>query len=178
MARLLVLFFILFSTSRFATEIVVWHAFDGFLEEKFSEIIEGFNAQPRHPHVKLIRKKNYQVAFEEGVEAHQRGKGPHVLQVYEVATLSMMCRENTYIPVGELMQRYHHRFDPGIYIDSVRKFYSAPNGKMLSLPWNASTGILFYNKRAFAEAGLDPEVPPQTCRNLKGWQRCSRKKGM
>lgn len=161
----------------FATEIVVWHAFDGFLGEKFSEIINEFNAQPGHPHVKLVRKENYQIAFEEGIETHQRGEGPHVLQVYEVATLSMMLKENTYIPVGELMQRYHHRFDPDIYIDAVRKFYSAPNGKMLSLPWNASTGILFYNKKAFAEAGLDPEVPPKTWPELERMAKALKKKG-
>ena len=134
MKGLVGLFFIFFTTGVFATDIVMWHAFDGFLGEKFSEIIDGFNAHPGHPQVKLVHKQDYQVAYEEEVEAHQRGEGPHILQVYEVATLSMMLKENTYIPVGELMQKYHHRFDPDIYIDAIRKFYSAPNGKMLSMP--------------------------------------------
>ncbi|WP_316356421.1 hypothetical protein [Candidatus Neptunichlamydia sp. REUL1] len=63
----------------FATEIVVWRAFDGFLGKKFSEIIDDFNAQPGHPQVKLVRKENYQIAFKEGIEAHQRGKDSDVL---------------------------------------------------------------------------------------------------
>ena len=90
MKRLLGLFFVLFATGVFATEVVMWHAFDGFLGEKFSEIIDEFNAQPGHPYVKLVCKENYQIAYEEGIEAHQNGDGPHILQVYEVATLSMM----------------------------------------------------------------------------------------
>jgi sn-glycerol 3-phosphate transport system substrate-binding protein len=38
---------------------------------------------------------------------------------------------------------------------------------MFSLPWNASTGIMFYNKDAFKEAGLDPEHPPKTWLELE-----------
>jgi len=172
-----VLVFAFFLSGVFAKEIVLWHVFDGFLEEKFSEIIEEFNAQPGHLRVKLIRKENYKIAYEEGIEAHRNGEGPHILQVYEVATLSMMLKENTYIPIGELMQRYHHRFDPDVYVDVVRKFYSAPNGKMLSLPWNASTGVLFYNKKAFAEAGLDPECPPRTWPEVERVSKALKKKG-
>ena len=52
-----------------ATEIVLWHAFDGFLEEKFSEIIQEFSAQAGNPQVKLVRKENYQVNYEEGLKA-------------------------------------------------------------------------------------------------------------
>lgn len=152
----------LFSLKLFGIEIVVLHAFDGFLEEKFSEIVEEFNEKFDHHRIKLQQAKNYKEAYEEGMIAHKKGKGPHVLQVYEVATLSMMLQEENYIPIGDLLNQYQSHFDPDRYIDVVRKFYSAPNGKMLSLPWNASTGVLFYNKTAFKKAGLDPEKPPAT----------------
>ncbi|MCB1110270.1 MAG: extracellular solute-binding protein [Chlamydiia bacterium] len=154
--------FFLFSYGVSAKDIELWHALDGFLEEKLSELVEEFNAQGGHPRIQLVQKENYKVVYEEGIAAHRQGRGPQILQVYEVATLSMMLDEKTYIPVGDLMQKYHYRFDPDVYIDVVRKFYSAPNGQMLSLPWNVSTGVLYYNKRAFVEAGLDPESPPRT----------------
>lgn len=35
-------------------------------------------------------------------------------------------------------------------------------GKVWSLPFQRSTPVLYWNKAAFAEAGLDPEVPPTT----------------
>lgn len=156
-----------FSWNLWSTEIVMVHAFDGFLNEKFSEIVEEFNHQSDSTHVTLKQVKNYQVAYEEGIQSHKQGKGPHILQVYEVATLSMMLDEGRFVPVGDLLEQYQTRFDPDVYIEVVRKFYSAPDGKILSLPWNASTGILFYNKKAFKEAGLDPENPPKTWPELE-----------
>jgi sn-glycerol 3-phosphate transport system substrate-binding protein len=38
---------------------------------------------------------------------------------------------------------------------------------MLSFPWNASTGIVFYNKDAFAKAGLDTEKAPKTWEEME-----------
>lgn len=161
------IFLALFSINLFGSEIVMIHAFDGFLEEKFSEIVEGFNQQSHHHKVKLKQVNDYKVVYEEGIKAHKKGEGPHILQVYEVATLSMMLQDEIYIPVEELLKKYQARFDSGDYIDVVKKFYSAPNGSMLSLPWNASTGVLFYNKTAFAKAGLDPDKPPETWPELE-----------
>ena len=45
---------------------------------------------------------------------------------------------------------------------AVAGYYTAPNGQMLSLPFNSSTTIFYYNKDAFKAAGLDPEKPPTT----------------
>jgi sn-glycerol 3-phosphate transport system substrate-binding protein len=65
------------------------------------------------------------------------------------------------------MKTYFKKFDPDVYIDAVREFYSTKDNKMFSLPWNASTGILFYNKKAFEKAGLDPNVPPATWEEME-----------
>ena len=45
---------------------------------------------------------------------------------------------------------------------AVAGYYTAPNGQMLSLPFNSSTTVFHYNKDAFKAAGLDPENPPKT----------------
>ena len=45
---------------------------------------------------------------------------------------------------------------------AVAGYYTAPNGQMLSLPFNSSTTIFYYNKDAFKAAGLDPDKPPAT----------------
>ncbi|MFD2612516.1 ABC transporter substrate-binding protein [Paenibacillus gansuensis] len=41
------------------------------------------------------------------------------------------------------------------------------NGKVYSLPFVTDTRLLFYNKKAFQEAGLDPNKPPQTWDELE-----------
>jgi sn-glycerol 3-phosphate transport system substrate-binding protein len=151
------------SSALFAREeIVLWHAFEGFLYEKFAEIVEDFNHQSGAYHVALAHQGTYNEVFNRGVEAFENGHPPHILQVYEVATQTMMLKPEVFYPVDTLMRKYFKKFDADVYIDAVRDFYSPSNNKMYSLPWNASTGIMFYNKKAFKDAGLDPEKPPKT----------------
>ena len=53
-------------------------------------------------------------------------------------------------------------FDPDAYVGAVKGYYTTTDGKMLSMPFNSSTPILYYNKEAFQKAGLDPSKPPKT----------------
>lgn len=150
-----------------STEIVFWHAFEGFLGEKFAEIVDDFNHQSNAYHIRLINKGNYTEVFNRGIEAFEEGTQPHILQVYEVATQTMVLKPEVYLPVDDLMRKYFKKFDPDVYIDAVREFYTIAENKMASLPWSASTGILFYNKKAFEKAGLDPDKPPKTWEEME-----------
>lgn len=151
-----------YTTLQATTEIIFWHAFEGFLLDKFQNVVDDFNKESESYHVSLVYKGNYTETFNLGVQAFEAGCAPHILQVYEVATETMMLKPDIFYPVDTLMHQHHKKFDPQVYIDAVRDFYSTSDGKMCSLPWNASTGILFYNKKAFESAGLDPECPPKT----------------
>ena len=51
-----------------------------------------------------------------------------------------------------LHRRFLKRLHGGLYVD----------GKIYSIPFQRSTEILFYNKDAFKEVGLDPEKAPAT----------------
>ncbi len=156
------------STSLFAkTEVVFWHAFEGFLYDRFAEIVDDFNHQSKSYQIRLVYKGNYTETFQRGVEAFEGGKSPHILQVYEVATQTMMLKPTMFRSVDQLMRHYFKKFDTDVYIDAVRDFYSTAENRMDSLPWNASTGILFYNKKAFKRAGLDPDKPPTTWEDLE-----------
>ncbi len=148
-------------------EIVLWHAFEGFIYEKFAEIVDDFNHQSGAYRVKLINKGNYKEVYERGLAAFEDGNPPHILQVYEVATQSMMLKPEVFRPVDELMRSFFKKFDPDVYIDAVRDFYSTSHNQMFSLPWNASTGILFYNRDAFQKAGINPNEPPKTWEDLE-----------
>jgi sn-glycerol 3-phosphate transport system substrate-binding protein len=53
-------------------------------------------------------------------------------------------------------------FNPQDYIPTITSYYSTSKGEMLSMPFNSSTAVMYYNKDAFRKAGLDPEKPPVT----------------
>ena len=40
------------------------------------------------------------------------------------------------------------------------KQYESPDGKLYQLPWKSNPVVIFYNKQAFAKAGIDAEHPP------------------
>jgi sn-glycerol 3-phosphate transport system substrate-binding protein len=60
------------------------------------------------------------------------------------------------------MRDEHEAFSPAAYLPAVAGYYADASGNMLSFPFNASTPILYYNKKMFRDAGLDPNVPPKT----------------
>jgi sn-glycerol 3-phosphate transport system substrate-binding protein len=74
----------------------------------------------------------------------------------------MMAAKGAVKPVYQLMKDAGEPFDPNAYLPAVTGYYSTADGRMLSLPFNSSTAIVYWNKALFRKAGLDPEKPPQT----------------
>jgi sn-glycerol 3-phosphate transport system substrate-binding protein len=50
-------------------------------------------------------------------------------------------------------------------------YYTDTEGNLLSMPFNSSTPIMYYNKDAFEAAGLDPEQPPKTWEEVEQFSR-------
>jgi sn-glycerol 3-phosphate transport system substrate-binding protein len=74
----------------------------------------------------------------------------------------MMASKGAVVPVAKIMADSGLKFDPNAYVPAVAGYYTAPNGQMLSFPFNSSTTVFHYNKDAMKAAGLDPEKPPKT----------------
>jgi sn-glycerol 3-phosphate transport system substrate-binding protein len=87
---------------------------------------------------------------------------PAIVQVNEIATATMTAAKGAIYPVFELMRDEQEAFSPAAYLPAVSGYYADVDGNMLSYPFNASTPILYYNKKLFRDAGLDPEVAPKT----------------
>ena len=153
----------LVSTSAIAqTEIQWWHALGGRNTDKINEIAEKFNASQDAYKVVPTYKGNYTEAMTGAIAAFRAGEHPHIVQVFEVGTATMMAAEGAVKPVYKLMEETGKPFDPSVYLPAVKSYYTTPDGEMLSLPFNSSTPVLWYNKDAFEKAGLDPNDPPET----------------
>jgi len=145
-----------------ATEIQWWHAMGGELGEKVNEIAEGFNASQSDYVLKPVYKGNYTETMTGAIAAFRAGQQPHIVQVFEVGTASMMAAKGAIKPVYELMAEAGEPFDPKNYLSAVTGYYSDSDGNMLSMPFNSSTPVLYYNKDAFTKAGLDASKAPAT----------------
>ncbi len=145
-----------------ATEIQWWHAFQGRLGEILAKQIEDFNASQSDYKVVGSHKGNYSETLNAGIAAFRAGQQPHILMVYEVGTATMMKAKGAIKPVYEVMAEAGESFDPNAYLSAVTGYYTTTDGKMLSLPYNASTPVLYLNQDALAKAGLDPKLRPKT----------------
>ena len=144
------------------TEIQWWHAMSGPLGEWVNDLARQFNDSQKDYKVVPTFKGSYDESMTAAIAAFRAGNAPHILQVYEVGTATMMAAKGAVKPVGEVMKEGGVGFDPKAYIPAVAGYYTAPNGQMLSLPFNSSTTIFYYNKDAFKAAGLDPNKAPGT----------------
>ena len=144
------------------TEIQWWHSMGGALGEWVNDLAKEFNASQKDYKVMPTFKGSYDESMTAAIAAFRAGNAPHILQVFEVGTATMMASKGAIVPVAEVMSKAGLKFDPSVYVPAVSGYYTAPNGQMLSFPFNSSTPVFHYNKDAFKAAGLDPEKPPTT----------------
>jgi sn-glycerol 3-phosphate transport system substrate-binding protein len=144
------------------TEVQWWHSMGGALGEWVNDLAKEFNASQKEYKVTPTFKGSYAESMTAGVAAYRAGNAPHMIQVFEVGTATMMAAKGATVPVGKVMADAGLKFDPAAYVPAVSGYYTAPNGQMLSYPFNSSTPVFHYNKDAFKAAGLDPEKPPTT----------------
>ncbi|MEM8751921.1 MAG: extracellular solute-binding protein [Pseudomonadota bacterium] len=141
------------------TEITWWHAMGGQLGEAVNKIAEDFNASQSDYKITPIFKGTYEETLTAGIAAFRAGEHPNVIQVFDAGAATVIAAKGAVIPVEELLQDNGIAFDINEYIPGVRYFYADPAGKMIGMPFNSSTPVLYYNEEALEKAGV---TPPKT----------------
>lgn len=153
------------------TQIDWWHAMGGELGETLDGIVADFNASQPDYAVVATYRGTYTETMTAAIAAFRAGEQPDIVQVFEVGTGTMMNAAGAIIPVYELMANTGAEFDPSAFLPAVVGYYTDPEGNMLSMPFNSSTPILYYNRNVFEAAGLDPDVAPATWGELEAFSR-------
>ena len=136
------------------TEIKFWHAMGGALGERVEGIAAGYNDSQDEYVVVPSYKGNYTENMTAAIAAFRAGEQPHIVQVFEVGTATMMAAEGAVRPVFEVMQSANLDWNPDAYLPAVKSYYTTPEGDLLSLPFNSSTPVLWYNQNLLDEAGV------------------------
>ncbi|MGH7388368.1 MAG: sn-glycerol-3-phosphate ABC transporter substrate-binding protein UgpB [Candidatus Rokuibacteriota bacterium] len=147
------------------TEIHFWHAMTGQLGQALETQAREFNQSQGEYEVKPLRKGSYAETLTAAIAAYRQKSPPHLVQVFEVGTQTMLLSGAVY-PVYELMQQNEIKINWNDFIKPVVGYYTK-DGKLYSMPYNSSTPIFYYNKDAFKKAGLDPEKPPKTWKEVE-----------
>ena len=144
------------------TDIQWWHAMTGANNDRINALAKRFNEGQPDYKVSAVYKGQYPDAMAAAIAAFRAGNAPHVLQVYEVGTATMMASKGAIKPVYEVMSQAGEKFDPKSYVPAVSGYYTTAKGQMLSFPFNSSTTVFYYNRDMFEKAGIDPNQAPQT----------------
>ena len=150
------------TSAQAATEIQWWHAMTGGNNEVVVKLANEFNAAQQDYKVVPTYKGSYIDTMNAGIAAFRAGNAPHILQVFEVGTATMMAATGAVKPVHVLMKEAGEKFDPQAYLSAISGYYSTSKGEMLSFPFNSSSTVMWINKDAFRKSGLDPDAPPKT----------------
>ncbi|KAG1243840.1 hypothetical protein G6F68_015682 [Rhizopus microsporus] len=122
---------------------------EGALGDRVNGLVDEFNKKNPDYQVKEIYKGNYGESMNAGIAAFRAGNAPDILQVFEVGTATMMYAKGAIKPVQQMSEEVGNPIDPKEFIGAVAGYYSSADGKLVSMPFNSSTVVFYYNKDAF-----------------------------
>jgi sn-glycerol 3-phosphate transport system substrate-binding protein len=137
-----------------AVEVNWWHAMGGTNTERVNKIAADFNASQADYQINAIYKGNYTETMTAAIAAFRAKKQPHIVQVFEVGTATMMAAKGAVYPIEQVMNDAGVKLNKSDYLPAVISYYQTPEGELLSMPFNSSTPVLWYNKDAFKKAGV------------------------
>ncbi|HEY1289968.1 MAG TPA: sn-glycerol-3-phosphate ABC transporter substrate-binding protein UgpB [Burkholderiales bacterium] len=156
-----------------AEEIRLWHGMSGTAGAELDRLVARYNASQKEYRVVSFFRGPYDEVLANDIEL-RRGtrRAPHIVQVQDAGTADMM-RSGFARPFWQIVQgsrpkpRPKSRAQPqpaieAKYLPAVAAYFSDAEGRLLALPFTAATPVLYYNRDAFRQAGLDPDLPPKT----------------
>lgn len=141
------------------TEITLWHAMGGALGETVNAIAEDFNASQDAYKITPVFKGTYEETLTAGIAAFRAGEQPNILQVFDAGAATVIGAKGATVAVEDLLKESGTGFDIEDYISGVRYFYADSDGKMIGMPFNSSSPVMYYNVNALEAAGV---TPPKT----------------
>lgn len=144
-----------------------------------TKTIDGMAAEFMAENPNIVVKPVYTGSYADTttkVQAGVQGKNPPDLAIVLSTELYSLLDMDAILPLDDLIaqeggDRYLKDFYPGFMENSQ------VDGKTYSIPFQRSTIVLYYNKDAFKEVGLDPEKAPKDWDELVEYAKKLKKDG-
>mgnify|MGYP002783916601 FL=1 len=148
-------------------EIQFWYGLAGVLGERVAEQVKRFNDSQTAVTVVPSFKGSYIEVMTGAIAAWRAGNPPHIVQIFEVGTATMMAAGPAIRPTHQLLAEAGVTLDPKQYLAGVRGYYSDTGGRLVSMPHNSSSAVMWINLDAFEKAGLSTSDLPKTWAQLR-----------
>lgn len=135
-------------------EIEFSHQLDEERTERLEKLVDRFNEQQKDYQLKLVRRGS--------------GDAPqHINLATRDDLVRFVANRKKFKPLYDVMREAKEPLDGAKLSPELRGGISDAKGKVFALPVALATPVLYFNKAAFRKAGLDPENPPQTWRQVQ-----------
>ncbi len=143
-----------------STKLTFWFGLTGFNGAVTQQVVNKFNTGQTKYYVEAIQQPNYDDTINKLNTSLAGGSLPNVVQIYDIGTQRMIDTKRI-LPVQDFIDKENLTDLVNDLEPAVRSYYTV-NGKLYSMPFNSSAPVMYYDKNAFKEVGLDPDKPPTT----------------
>lgn len=138
-----------------AVEVTFWFGLGGLLGNVVQETVNKYNASQSKYYIKAVFQSSYDDTINKINAGLASGDLPNLVQIFEAGTQRMIDTKSI-IPVQELVTRDGIQDQVDDLEPAIRSNYTI-NGTLYSMPFNSSTAMLYIDRKAFTDAGLDPD---------------------
>jgi sn-glycerol 3-phosphate transport system substrate-binding protein len=151
------------NAERKPVEITYWHSMTRANEETLTSLTEKFNSSQSDVQVTLVNQTTYDDTFNKFRAGLSSGDLPDLVQIEDTG-LQQMIDTQAALPAQACVKA--DKYDLSDHLERVIDYYSVKD-TLWPMPFNVSNPVLYYNKKAFQAAGLDPNLPPRTLQEVK-----------
>lgn len=137
-----------------ATKFEFWYGLSGDLSERIQDMCKTFNESQSDYEIVCVSQDNYDNNLQSTIAAFRANKQPTITQIFDAGTLDLMLSE-AYVPVRQLMEENGFDINWSDYFAGVGSYYSTSTGELLSMPFNSSTAVFYYNTDALKAVGVE-----------------------
>jgi len=139
-------------------EITFWHSMNRANEETLQRLTDEYNSSQTDVKVTLVNQTTYNDTLTKYVAGLSTGDLPDIVQIEDTA-LQQMIDTQSVLPAQVCVKA--DKYDLSGHVQRVVDYYTV-KGTLWPMPFNVSNPVFYYNKKAFTQAGLDPNKPPAT----------------
>jgi sn-glycerol 3-phosphate transport system substrate-binding protein len=132
-------------------------------EEAILRLTDQFNSSQNDVHVTVVNQTTYADTLNKFRAGLSSGDLPDLVQIEDTG-LQQMIDTQAVLPAQACVDA--EKYDLSDNLKRVVDYYSV-KGKLWPMPFNVSNPVLYFNKKAFQTAGLDPNNPPKTLDEVK-----------
>jgi sn-glycerol 3-phosphate transport system substrate-binding protein len=144
-------------------QITLWHSMTSANLTTLTAMTNQFNSSQSDVHVNLVNQNSYTDTLSAYTAALSGGTLPDIVQM-QTTELQFMIDSESIVPIQSAVDADHYDFSD--HIPSVVEFFRV-KGVLYAMPFNVSSNVLYYDKKAFTAAGLDPSSPPTSLNALR-----------